>query len=283
MKIKEAFFNIIESKTALFGLVVVIVFVFTALFADYLAPYDPVEMNIADRLKSPNTAHFLGTDQYGRDIASRIIYGARISLKVSILSVFFALTMGLIIGSLTGYYGGFIDNLLMRLMDILFSFPALITALIVICFLGPSLNSLIIALVFRYTPTFSRIIRSAVLVEKEEVYVLASKALGQTNLKIIVLSILPNCFSSIIVQTSINLSWAILTENTLSFLGLGVPPPAPSWGRMLNEARQLIESSPHVAIFPGLAICLAVLGFNLLGDGARDILDPRTYLTKGGE
>jgi peptide/nickel transport system permease protein len=280
MKARIIITTLLESKPAIFGVCIVAVFLIMAAFANYISPYDPLEMDIVDRLQSPNKLHLLGTDQYGRDIFSRIVYGARISLKVSVSSVSVALILGLIIGSLTGYYGGFIDGVLMRVMDILFSFPAVLLALVIICFLGPSLNSLIIALIIRYTPIFSRIVRSSVLVEKENVYVLASKALGQTNLRTILFSILPNCISPIIVQASINLSWAILAENTLSFLGLGVPPPAPSWGRMLNEARQFIESAPHVAIFPGMAISLVVLGFNVLGDGIRDILDPRTYLTR---
>jgi peptide/nickel transport system permease protein len=251
------------------------VYVLLALTADWLPLRSPVQIVGANRMVGPSLALPLGADTFGRDLLSRIVFGARLSLQVALLSVAAALIVGSVLGLVAGYAGGWSDQVIMRTMDILFAFPAVLLALGVVAALGPSPNNVVIAIAIVYTPIFARIVRGPVLAIKEREFVEAARALGARASRIIVRHVLPNLLSVLIVQASIALSWAVLTEAALSFLGLSAQPPAPSWGVMLNEGRQNLEVAPHLAIFPGLAIMLAVLGFNLLGDGLRDVLDPR--------
>jgi peptide/nickel transport system permease protein len=217
----------------------------------------------------------LGTDEFGRDILSRLIHGARVSLRVAILSVAAAGILGSSLGILSGYAGGSVDNLAMRIMDVIFAFPAILLALGIVAVLGAGSNNVIVALTLVYLPIFARVARGPVLSTKEMEYVTAAHATGSSSIRIVTRHILPNISAPIIVQVSLALSWAILTEAALSFLGLGTQPPQPSWGNMLSESRTLMELAPWTAISPGAAIMLAILGFNLLGDSLRDVLDPR--------
>ncbi len=256
------------------GLLIVGAFVLIAAAADWLPLRSPLAMTPA-RMAGPSWTMPFGADGFGRDLLSRTVYGARLSLRVAGSSVALALAAGLGLGLAAGYAGGRTDQLLMRAMDVFFSFPAILLALGIVAALGPSPNNVVIAIAVVYTPIFARVVRGPVLTLKEREFVEATRALGAGALLIVGRHILPNLTSVLVVQTSIALSWAVLTEASLSFLGLSAQPPAPSWGTMLNEGRQALELAPHMAIFPGLAIMLAVLGFNLLGDGLRDWLDPR--------
>ena len=260
---------------AFLGAFVVALVVLVALLADLITPYDPT-WQIAERLQPPNADYILGADEFGRDIYSRIIYGARISLYVGMVSVIFiAVPLGVTMGILAGYYGGWIDTLLSRSVDILFAFPSIVLAITIVGILGPSLTNAMIAIGIVYAPTFARIARGSTLAVVNLDYVMASKTIGSKNLRIIIRHILPNIAAPLIVQTTLALSTAILAEASLSFLGLGTQPPTPSWGTMLGTGRRYMELAPWVAIFPGVAIMIVVLGFNLAGDGLRDALDPR--------
>jgi peptide/nickel transport system permease protein len=229
-----------------------------------------------DRMAAPSRALPLGADAFGRDLLSRIVHGTRLSLGVAGASVALAVGAGTALGLLAGYAGGRVDRVVMRAMDVFFSFPAILLALGIVAALGPSPANVVIAIAVVYTPIFARVVRGPVLALKEREFVEATRALGAGPRRIVGRHILPNLTSVLVVQTSIALSWAVLTEASLSFLGLSAQPPAPSWGTMLNEGRLNVELAPHLAVFPGLAIMLAVLGFNLLGDGLSDWLDPRS-------
>jgi peptide/nickel transport system permease protein len=246
----------------------------TAALAGVLAPFDS-SAQIARRLTGPGGQYLLGTDEFGRDILSRIIYGTRISLYVGVVSVGIALGIGGTLGLLAGYFGGWVDNLLMRLMDVMFAIPSLVLAIAITGILGPNLTNAMIAIGLVYTPTFARVVRGPVLSVVQHEYVAAARTVGARHGRILLRHVLPNVTAPIIVQTTLSLSTAILTEAVLSFLGLGTQPPEPSWGTMLGTGRKFMETAPWVAVFPGFAIMLAVLGFNLLGDGLRDALDPR--------
>jgi len=252
-----------------------VLYIAVALSADYLPLRNPLQIVGSARMAGPSWSLPLGADTFGRDLLSRIVFGAQLSLRVAVVSVAAALVAGSVLGLMAGYAGGWIDQAIMRSMDVLFAFPAVLLALGIVAALGPSANNVIIAIAVVYTPIFARVVRGPVLAIKEREFVEAARALGARASRILALHVLPNLLSVLIVQTSIALSWAVLTEASLSFLGLSAQPPAPSWGVMLNEGRQNLELAPHLAIFPGLAIMLAVLGFNLLGDGLRDVLDPR--------
>jgi len=267
--------RLLENKAAVIGLAIVAVYVFLAIGADWLPLRNPVQIVPANRLAGPSWSLPLGGDSFGRDLLSRIVYGARLSLQVSASSVSIALVAGTGLGLLAGYAGGWVDQGIMRAMDVLFAFPAVLLALGIVAALGPDPKNVIIAIGVVYTPIFARVVRAPVLALKEREFVDAARGLGARASRIIVRHILPNLLSVLVVQVSIALSWAVLTEASLSFLGLSAQPPAASWGVMLNDGRQSVELAPHLAIFPGLAIMLAVLGFNLLGDGLRDVLDPR--------
>jgi len=250
--------------------------VVSAVFAPFVTPYEPNKPNFSDILATPSKAHWFGTDALGRDLFSRIAYGARPSLLVGVGSAALATLLGALIGVIGGYLGGRTDALLMRLMDILFAFPAILLALALVVVLGPDVRNVIIALAIIYVPRFARITRSATLALRSEAFIEAARALGGGRVRLISLYILPNIMSPIIVQATITIAFAILSEASLSFLGMGIQPPQPSWGAMLSEGRTYLEQYPHLTIFPGVAIMLAVLGFNLLGDGLRDILDPQS-------
>lgn len=267
--------RLIGNQAAAIGLAIVMIFVILAATADLLPLRGPLQIVGANRMTGPSWSMPLGADTFGRDLLSRIIFGARLSLQVAVFSVAIALTAGSALGLMAGYAGGWFDQVIMRTMDVLFAFPTVLLALGVVAALGPNPSNVVIAIAIVYTPIFARVVRGPVLAIKEREFVEAARALGARASRIIALHVLPNLLSVLIVQTSIALSWAVLTEAALSFLGLSAQPPAPSWGSMLNEGRQNLELAPHLAIFPGLAIMLAVLGFNLLGDGLRDVLDPR--------
>ena len=256
------------------GALFVIFLLFIAILAPYLTPYDPVSQDY-QRFQSPNINHWLGTDSLGRDICSRIIQGTRVSMFVGLLAVTIALFLGTNLGILSGYYGGKIDTVLMRFIDILLAFPGLVLAMLISGLLGPSLVNAMIAVGIMLTPSFARVSRGSVLTVKNEPYIASAKTIGCSNLYIILKYILPNIMVPLSVLCSISLSIAILAESALSFLGLGIQPPAPSWGGMLHQGRQFMEIAPWVAVFPGLAIMIAVLGFNFFGDGLRDGLDPK--------
>ena len=266
---------ILRDRAALAGFLIVGTFLVAGAAADRLPLASPLRMVPQDRMAGPSWALPLGADVFGRDLLARLVYGARLSLEVAFASVLAALAAGSALGLLAGYAGGRTDQALMRVMDVFFSFPAVLLALGIVAALGPHPANVMLAIAVVYTPIFARVVRGPVLALKEREFVEASRALGAPAGRIVGRHILPNLASVLVVQTSIALSWAILTEASLSFLGLSAQPPTPSWGAMLNEGRQNLELAPHLAVFPGLAIMLAVLGFNLLGDGLRDALDPR--------
>ncbi|MDH3676278.1 MAG: ABC transporter permease [Anaerolineae bacterium] len=272
---KEAFQRLLKNKSGVLGLAIVLIFLAVAILADQISPYGATEMHPEDRLLPPNATYLLGTDEFGRDILSRLIHGARVSLKVAVLSVAAAGILGCSLGILSGYTGGSVDNLTMRVMDVIFAFPAILLALGIVAVLGAGSNNVIVAMTLVYLPIFARVARGPVLSTKEMEYVTAAHATGSSSTRIVTRHILPNITAPIIVQVSLALSWAILTEAALSFLGLGTQPPQPSWGNMLSESRTLMELAPWTAFSPGAAIMLAILGFNLLGDSLRDVLDPR--------
>jgi peptide/nickel transport system permease protein/dipeptide transport system permease protein len=263
------------------GLIIITVFILSAIFAPYLSPHDPVGTSLYDQLKPPvwhptgTWENILGTDDLGRDILSRLIYGARVSLLVSVVSVGLAFIIGTLLGCFSGYYKGIMDSTIMRIMDIILAFPYILLAIVVVAYLGPSLQNAMIAIAITYVPRFARIVRGSVLEECEKDYVSAARAIGASDLRIIFIAILPNCFGPLIVQTTLGFASAILDMAALSFLGLGAQPPTPDWGAMIAKSRALILRASWVMTFPGLAILFAVLGFNLLGDGLRDALDPR--------
>jgi len=262
-------------KSALIGLTLVALYLIVALFAGVLAPYSPIEQRARDRLQEPSAQYIFGTDEFGRDILSRLMHGATNSLRIALLAVSLATILGTAIGMLSGYAGGIADNAIMRVMDLFFAFPAILLALSIVAALGPGANNTILAIAVVYTPIFARVARGPVLATKEMEFVSAARCVGSSHWRILTRHILPNMVAPIIVQVSLALSWAMLTEAALSFLGLGTQPPQPSWGSMLSESRRMMEIAPWMAISPGLAIMLGVLGFNLLGDGLRDALDPR--------
>lgn len=267
--------RILRNNMAVFGLAIILVNIVVAFLAPWIATHDPLNIDIVNRAAPPSKQFIFGTDDYGRDIFSRVIYGARLSQYISFLTVAGAALLGVIIGAVAGYYKRWIDNVIMRCMDAIMSFPAILLAIAIMAVRGGSLYNVVLALTIVYIPRFARIIRGSVLSLKEKEFVEASYAMGNSDLLIIFRHILPNCTAPLIVQTTVSLAYAILAEAALSFLGLGAPPPAPSWGNILSEARNFMLDAPWMTVFPGLAITLAVLGFNLFGDALRDLLDPR--------
>ena len=275
---RAAGYNVLASA----GVVMVLVFLICALFAPWIAPYDPAHIDLPQRLMGPSFSHWFGTDELGRDILSRIIYGARLSMLVGSCVVAASLTLGLIFGSIAGYYGGLTDRLLnVVVMNAFMSFPGILLAIAFVAFLGPGIFNLIFALSIGGWVGYARLVRAQVLAVREREFVEAARALGASDLRIIVRHILPNIIQPVIVQAAIGMAGAILAEATMSFLGLGVPPPAASWGSMLNDARSHLFDSPHLVLFPAAAVMLAVLSFNFIGDGLRDYLDPRSRIEVG--
>ncbi len=270
-----------RNKTAVAGLFIITAFILCGILAPYLSPHNPIETALYDQLKPPawrdggSTVNLLGTDDLGRDILSRIIYGARVSLLVAVVSVGLAFCVGTFFGCIAGYYKGKPDTLIMRIVDMILSFPYILLAIVVVAYLGPSLQNAMIAIAITYVPRFARIVRGSVLEECEKDYVMAARSIGAKDLRIIFIAILPNCMGPLIVQTTLSFASAILDAAALSFLGLGAQPPTPEWGADIARSRALILRASWVMTFPGMAILLAVLGFNLLGDGLRDALDPR--------
>jgi peptide/nickel transport system permease protein len=263
-----------RNPIGILGAVIVLLTILIAIAAPLIAPYSPSSQESV-RLLGPSLDNPLGTDELGRDTLSRIIYGARVSLQVGVISVFIALAIGTYIGVAAGFYGGLVDTLLMRFVDILFAFPGLVLAIVIAGLLGASRTNAMIAIGIVYAPAFARVIRGSVLAVMSEPYVEAGRVAGATNWRLVRYAVLPNIVAPVIVMVTVYLSSAILSEAALSFLGLGTQPPEPSWGGMLNLARTYMQISPWMAIFPGLAIMIVVLGFNFLGDGLRDVLDPR--------
>jgi peptide/nickel transport system permease protein len=265
----------VRNKVAPIGLVIIAASIVVAVLAPILVPHDIRTMVPQDALSPPGGRYVFGTDEFGRDVLSRVMMGSRVSLVVAFLSVLFAVAVGTTIGLAAGFFGGWWDTVAMRAMDIIFAFPAILLAIAIMAVLGTSLFNLVIAIGIVYTPQFARVARAAALAVRGLEFVDAARALGLGNTRIIVRHIIPNVLAPVTVQISLSLSLAILSESALSFLGLGTQPPTPSWGNMLSEGRQFLEIAPWNAVFPGLAIMVVVLGFNLLGDGLRDLLDPR--------
>lgn len=273
--LRQTFSILVANRMAAAGLVVLGLLLVVALFGEFLAPYGANEQDIVNRLEAPSFTHPFGTDDLGRDVFSRVLIGAEVSLKVGAVSVGISLTAGTIIGLVAGYRGGWIDSTLMRIMDVLFSFPYVLLAIALVAVLGAGLINAMIAIGVVFTPIFARVVRSAVLSVREEVYVRAARSLGASDLRLIFRHVLPNVAAPIIVQTSLSFAFAILVEAALSFLGIGVQPPDPAWGRMLQEGRDFIRMAWWIGVFPGLAIFFTVMAFNLVGDGLRDALDPQ--------
>ncbi|MGX5656545.1 ABC transporter permease [Geodermatophilus nigrescens] len=273
-----------RNPTAAIAAAVLVLLVLMAVFDETVAPDGPNEISVDDRLQAPSWAHPFGTDDLGRDILSRVVLGAGVSLRVGFLAVAFALVVGALVGLLAGFYGRWVDDVLMRFMDVLFAFPAVLLAIAVLAVRGPGAGNTALAIGIVYVPVFARVTRASVLGVREEVYVRASRSVGASDWRLLTRHVLPNAAPPIIVQTSISLAFAVLAEAALSFLGLGTQPPNPSWGLMLAEGRGFIDIAWWLAFFPGMAIFLTVLCFNLLGDGLRDVLDPRqrTLMAGGG-
>jgi len=263
-----------REPVALLGLAMVAVYVLVAVAVGVLPLRDPLQVS-AQRLAAPSLEFPFGTDALGRDLLSRVLWGARLSIQVAVFSVAWATLVGGGLGLVSGYVGGLLDLAIGRVLDVFFAFPAILLALGIVAALGPDPTNVVIAIGIVYTPIFARVVRGPVLALKVRDFVEAARAIGATPLRIVVCHIVPNLVSTLVVQVSLALSWSVLTEGALSFLGLSAQPPAPSWGVMLNEGRQYLEFATHLAVFPGLAIMVAVLGFNLLGDGLRDALDPQ--------
>ena len=270
------------NRLATAGGVLVIVFLICALFAPLIAPQDPARIDLPARLMAPSASHWFGTDELGRDILSRIIWGARLSMLVGGCVVAASLSLGLIFGSIAGYYGGITDRILnVVVMNAFMSFPGILLAIAFVAFLGPGIFNLIFALSIGGWVGYARLVRAQVLAVREREFVEAARALGASDFRIITRHVLPNIIQPVIVQAAIGMAGAILAEATMSFLGLGVPPPSASWGSMLNDARSHLFDSPHLVLFPAAAVMLAVLSFNFIGDGLRDYLDPRSRIEVG--
>lgn len=274
--LRETWVRLLRNKAAIAGLLIVLLFVLLAIVAPIVSPMDPSEQNIEMRKSPPLTGgFFLGSDELGRDLLSRLIYGARLSMTIGVLSVGIAMVGGVIIGMFAGYFGGWFDKIIMRLVDIMLAFPYVLLTIVIVAVLGPSLTNAMIAIGISQVPRYVRLVRASVMAEKESDYVLAERSIGTSDLELMFGSILPNSLAPVIVQATLGVGDAILSSAALSFLGLGAQPPTPEWGLMIASSREFVTSAWWIVTFPGIAILLAVLGFNLFGDGLRDVLDPR--------
>ncbi|MFP3391601.1 ABC transporter permease [Brevibacillus sp. SIMBA_076] len=267
-----------KNKRALYGFWMVILCLLVAVLAKWIAPYDPIEQNMDVMLEGPSWSHPFGTDEFGRDILSRIIHGTQISLMTGFVGVLIAVVIGVALGTISGYFGGLADSLIMRIMDIFMAFPSFLLALAIVSVLGPGMVNVMIAIGIFSVPTFARLSRSSVIAIKDKEYIEAVKAMGGSHFHIIVNHVIPNSIAPIIVLSTMRIATAIITAAGLSFLGMGAQPPTPEWGAMLSTGREYLRVAPHVSTMPGLAIMFLVLGFNMLGDGLRDALDPKMKL-----
>lgn len=267
--------RLLRHRVGMFGATLVTILLLIGIFGPYVAPYDPNHIDFSVRFAPPSLEHPMGADDFGRDILSRVMYGARVSLQVGIISVGIAATVGTLLGMIAGYTGRIVDEVIMRAMDILFAFPAILLAIAILAALGKGVVNAMIAIGIVYTPIFARIARGSVLTVRKEEFVEAARAMGATDTRILFRHIFPNTLAPLIVETTLSLAFAILAEAALSFFGLGTQPPDPSWGRMLSEGQGYFRQSIWLAVFPGLAIMMTVMGFNFLGDGLRDVLDPK--------
>lgn len=272
----DAWKRLRKNAFAMLGLVILLIIAILAIFASQIAPHDPNFQDYPAAMQSPNRSHWLGTDNFGRDILSRIMHGAQISLRLGLFGTLIGASIGSVLGAAAGFFGGWVDTLIMRLLDVQMAFPGILLAIIVIAVMGDSEINVIIAIGVFSLPTFARVIRGTFLVLREQDYVLAARSVGAGSGRILFRHLLPNSLSPILVLSTIRLGTAILTAASLGFLGLGVRPPSPEWGTMLSEGRNYMQLAPHIAIFPGLAILITVVALNLLGDGLRDALDPRS-------
>jgi len=269
------FHRVLKNRAAMVGLAITLFWVGCAILAPVLSPYDPIKMSPADRLAAPSDQHLLGTDLYGRDLLSRIIWGTQLSLRVGLVSVGIGVLVGTILGLLAGYYGHVVDEVIMRLIDAMLAFPGILLALVIVALLGAGLANLIIAVGIGLIPSFARLVRGCVLSTKEELYVLSATVLGCRTWRIVLRHILPNIAAPLIVLATLNVASAILNAAALSFLGLGAKPPTPEWGTILSEGRDFLRVAPWIMTFPGVAIMTLVIGVNMMGDGLRVALDPR--------
>ncbi|MGL4946789.1 MAG: nickel transporter permease [Cetobacterium sp.] len=276
-QLAELWKSLKRNKMALFGLAILVIIILLALFADQIANYDGVviKQNLRMRLKPPSSQHWLGTDEFGRDIFARLIHGARVSLKVGILAVGIAIVVGGFLGSIAGYYGGKLDNIIMRIMDIFLAVPSILLAIAIVSALGPNLLNLMVAVSISSIPRYARIVRASVLSIRDQEFIEAARAIGASDARIIFRHIIPNSLAPVIVQGTLGVANAILATAGLSFIGLGIQPPAPEWGSMLSGGRQYLRYAWWVTTFPGVSIMVTILSLNLLGDGLRDALDPR--------
>ncbi|WP_294657587.1 nickel transporter permease [uncultured Fusobacterium sp.] len=266
-----------RNKMAVVGLVILIILVLLAVFANVIANYDNVviKQNLSQRLQAPSAAHWLGTDEFGRDIFARLVHGTRVSLQVGIIAVGISIIIGGILGAIAGYYGGKLDNIIMRIMDIFLAVPSILLAIAIVSALGPSILNLMLAISISSVPSYARIVRASVLSIRDQEFIEAAKAIGASNTRIIFRHIIPNSLAPVIVQATLGVAGAILSTAGLGFIGLGIQPPAPEWGSMLSGGRQYLRYAWWVTTFPGVAIMITILSLNLLGDGLRDALDPR--------
>ena len=267
--------RLLHHKIGMFGAIIVLLTIFLAIFGQFIAPYNPTQMFFADRFSHPTLKHPLGTDNFGRDTLSRVMHGARVSIQVGLIAVGISGVFGTLLGLIAGYTGSFLEQVIMRFMDILLSFPPILLAIALMAVLGKGANNAMIAIGIVYAPIFARIARGATVETKEETFVEAANSIGASKSRILFRHILPIALPLLIVEASLSMATAILAEAALSFFGLGVQPPQPSWGRMLSQGRNYLNQSVWMGIFPGFAIMFTVMGFNFLGDGLRDVLDPK--------
>lgn len=274
-QLKEVWRRFCRNKQAMIGLAMLLLLIFAAVFANVIAPYDPVEQNLLIRLQGPSAAHWFGTDELGRDIFSRILYGARISLTVGLIAVSISCIAGCALGAIAGYYGGILDTVIMRISDIMMAIPSILLNISIVAALGTGLQNVMIAIGISSVPAYCRIMRASLLSLKNQEFVDASRVAGSTDFYIIMHHIIPNSLAPLIVQATLKIGGAILSCASMSFIGLGIVPPTPEWGAMLSTGRDFLRDAPHLTAFPGLAIMFAVFSMNLIGDGLRDALDPK--------